>query len=169
MTKECPKCHIEKPLAEYYRRKTGFKAGKYYEKCKSCMKTRGRTYYFLNRERQLRLSLERKRRGVIEKRKFITAYKDKPCQDCGKRYPCYVMDLDHRDPKEKINEVASMVSSNLSIKVIEDEAQKCDVVCANCHRIRTHKKYAEVAKVVTAGHWKCSDKCATHFLGTQKC
>lgn len=152
MTKICPKCHVKKPIDEYYKRKTGLKAGKYYEKCKECMKRRGIEYYKTNRTRQLFLSLQRKHKYVLEKRKFLIEYKNKPCQDCGKTYPYYAMDLDHRNPKEKVKEVASMVSSNLSMDAILKEIKKCDIVCANCHRIRTHRKYAEVAKVVTAGH-----------------
>lgn len=48
------------------------------------------------------------------------------------------MDFDHRDPNEKKYTVARLIGSNYSLRVVERELSKCDVVCANCHRERTH-------------------------------
>jgi len=59
-----------------------------------------------------------------------------PCADCGISYPYYVMDFDHvRGQKQK--NVMELVPS-LSKKKIDDELAKCEIVCSNCHRIRTH-------------------------------
>ncbi len=137
--KYCPKCNTPKELSQFYKRKTGPKAGTTYEKCKQCMKERGKTYYRQNIDHLKKLTMMRTRKGVAIKRQFLIKYKDKPCMDCGKKYPPYVMDLDHRDPKDKINDVAAMVHWNFSIEKIKKEIDKCDIVCANCHRIRTHK------------------------------
>ena len=63
--------------------------------------------------------------------------KDIPCTDCGKKYPPFVMDFDHRDPNLKKGIVSRLVTWSGWKKMIE-EVKKCDVVCANCHRIRTH-------------------------------
>jgi hypothetical protein len=72
-------------------------------------------------------------------RAMITALKTgKPCMDCGNQFPPYVMDFDHRDPTLKKNNVAYMAHSSLDR--IMEEIEKCDLVCANCHRIRTHKR-----------------------------
>lgn len=65
---------------------------------------------------------------------IVNKAKDKPCADCGKRYPPYVMDLDHRG--DKFTDVSKMKS--YSIQRLLAEIAKCDVVCANCHRERTH-------------------------------
>ena len=43
------------------------------------------------------------------KREWIRAYKDRPCTDCGIKYPYYVMDLDHRDPSQKLFNPAILV------------------------------------------------------------
>lgn len=62
-----------------------------------------------------------------------------PCMDCGVQYPYYVMDFDHRDPTTKVGgvrEIAAGGSMNNMLKEID----KCDVVCANCHRQRTHDR-----------------------------
>ena len=52
-------------------------------------------------------------------------------------YPYYVMDLDHRDPSTKLYAPAKLITLGSMKKAIEEVA-KCDVVCANCHRERTH-------------------------------
>lgn len=154
--KKCSKCLKDLDLSNYYMRKTGHRSGEYYEKCKDCMKDRGRNYYHANHDRQLKLALIRRHRAYLEKRSFLIEYKNKPCLDCGIKYPFYVMDLDHRDFKNKVNNVSRMFTANWSLEKIKNEASKCDVVCANCHRIRTYKKFnskklnAEIAKVVTA-------------------
>lgn len=60
------------------------------------------------------------------------------------------MDFDHVNVRDKIKEVAYMVTRNWSLVKIKAEVKKCEVVCANCHRIRTYGKLAEIAKVVKA-------------------
>lgn len=69
---------------------------------------------------------------------FIRAAKDAPCVDCGVEYPHYVMDLHHRDPSDKLYTVSQMSGQNKSWVLIKAEIDKCDVICANCHRERHH-------------------------------
>ena len=59
-----------------------------------------------------------------------------PCIDCGINYPYYVMDFDHVRGQKHAN-VMELVST-LSKKRIDLEIAKCEIVCSNCHRIRTH-------------------------------
>ena len=84
-----------------------------------------------------------KRGYAYEKRQRLTALidslKDRPCADCGESYPPYVMDFDHVRGEKKFN-LTSMKASSSSEAAILAEAEKCDVVCANCHRIRTWSK-----------------------------
>lgn len=56
--------------------------------------------------------------------------------DCGVPYPYYVMEFDHRDPSQKLANIGRLLGN--SWKRLKDEIAKCDVVCANCHRERTH-------------------------------
>lgn len=69
---------------------------------------------------------------------FVNSLKNKQCMDCGIVYPPYVMDFDHRDPSEKINTISRIIRDMWSKKRILSEIEKCDLICANCHRIRTH-------------------------------
>ena len=148
--KYCKYCNKNKKAKDFYLRKMGNRAGKPYERCITCMKERGRKYYYENHDRQLRLAINRRHRYYQIKRKLIDSLKNKPCADCGILYPPYVMDFDHINGKIKLGNIGSMITRNLSLKNIKREINKCDLLCANCHRSRTHERKAVVAKVVTA-------------------
>lgn len=61
----------------------------------------------------------------------------KPCMDCGNHYPYPAMQFDHLPGTEKLGNVSTMVSKNYSMVKVMEEISKCDLVCANCHAIRT--------------------------------
>lgn len=66
----------------------------------------------------------------------IQGAKDRPCADCGRKYPGYVMQFDHiRDKKFCV-----ACYGGKSVKTVLAEIAKCEVVCANCHAERTHQK-----------------------------
>lgn len=80
-----------------------------------------------------------KNRAMLVKAKIRTLIyeaKDKPCMDCGISYPFFVMDFDHRPGEIKLFNPSQLPNCG-SIKNAITELTKCDVVCANCHRIRT--------------------------------
>ena len=80
----------------------------------------------------------RRKRRLEKFREIVSATKNKPCADCGKIYPYYVMDFDHvRGKKKWAIAQRSWVPSEKSLRA---EIAKCDVVCSNCHRERTHKR-----------------------------
>ena len=62
----------------------------------------------------------------------------KGCADCGYNKHPAALDFDHRDPKTKAIAIANLVACSPSMDRLRKELSKCDVVCANCHRIRTH-------------------------------
>jgi SepF-like predicted cell division protein (DUF552 family) len=73
--------------------------------------------------------------GLQTYKKF-QAYKDSPCTDCGKRFPPECMDWDH------VTGVKIMPVSRIrNLRDFLIEIEKCDLVCANCHRIRTSNRY----------------------------
>lgn len=78
------------------------------------------------------------RRG---KSKFVKALlrraKDVPCADCGGRFSNVSMDFDHiPDRGPKLFEL-SRCGGERTVADIEREMFKCEVVCSNCHRVRT--------------------------------
>lgn len=58
------------------------------------------------------------------------------CECCGYDKHSCALDFDHLDPKNKIRDIAKMHTTNL--KMLYEEMDKCQVLCANCHRIKTH-------------------------------
>lgn len=69
-------------------------------------------------------------------KRYINSLKaGRPCHDCGQTFPPFVMDFDHRDPSDKKYTISRMYDH--SNETIDKEIAKCDLVCANCHRIRT--------------------------------
>lgn len=68
---------------------------------------------------------------------LIIQHKNKTgCIKCKRKYPHYVLDLHHKKGSDKIMPVSKM--KRYSLKKILTEINKCEVVCANCHREITH-------------------------------
>lgn len=59
-----------------------------------------------------------------------------PCADCSESFPVYVMHWDHLPGFEKIGDISTMVA-NRNRDVVLEELKKCELVCANCHVLRT--------------------------------
>jgi L-lysine 2,3-aminomutase len=71
------------------------------------------------------------------KRMLSELKESRGCYDCGEKNPI-VLDFDHL--KDKKYNVSRMVHDGFSWKAILKEIEKCEVVCANCHRVRTHNR-----------------------------
>jgi hypothetical protein len=100
-------------------------------------KAASKRHYEANK--QSYLSRNKKYRQSI--RLYIQAMKEaSPCHDCGTSYPYYVMDFDHLDSQNKENDI-NFLSNTGRIGAVKREIEKCELVCANCHRIRTHQRY----------------------------
>lgn len=72
-----------------------------------------------------------------QRREIVNELKNVPCGDCGKRFPPYVMDFDHVRGEKSGGKGGVAIGPNWTKERILAEAAKCDVICANCHRIRT--------------------------------
>lgn len=73
---------------------------------------------------------------------YIRRAKSKPCADCNRRYPHYVMEFDHVRGV-KLFSVNVNGSTPITLSRLEAEIAKCDVVCSNCHRARTWRRVHE--------------------------
>ena len=107
---------------------------KYYLKNIDKIIEQSKNYYLKNKEKICKRAIKIKQ----DKKTFIRTLKNKLCADCGVKYPYYVMDFDHNGLIDK--EFGLNKGWNMSFEKIKKEAEKCDVVCANCHRIRTFKR-----------------------------
>lgn len=109
-------------------------ADKRHSRCKDCVNAQLREAWADNdRYGKKALQLERLAINAEIVRKVK---QDKPCMDCGLVFPMVCMDFDHRDPSIKEFNIASIRAG--SAERLRTEIAKCDLVCANCHRIRTH-------------------------------
>lgn len=102
------------------------------------------------RAREARYRAERRpsyvakqQRGYKKKRDGLQALvnelKSKPCSDCGGTFDPICMDFDHRPNEKKVGSIASIVASRNEPR-LRAEIAKCDLVCANCHRLRTKRR-----------------------------
>lgn len=74
-----------------------------------------------------------------EIKEYVNKVKDVPCADCGCRWPPEAMDFDHVRGV-KLKSIASYVSGAYRLELVKKEIEKCEVVCACCHRLRTHQR-----------------------------
>ena len=97
----------------------------HYETNKQTYKDRAREYSDQQRDRL---------RSIKDEAKSV------PCADCGVQYPPYVMDFDHVTGGPKRFNLANAPRAAVSTATMQTEIDKCEVVCANCHRERTHNR-----------------------------
>ena len=93
-----------------------------------------RRHYERNKEQYVQRAKERN----LALRKLVRDLKDIPCTDCKQSFPTYCMDFDHVRGKKKFT-IASN-TQRIGKKKLLAEIAKCEVVCANCHRIRTYNR-----------------------------
>lgn len=118
----CPKCKVSPST-------------KYNSYCRTCHLEVQKKYY-KNRPKSIIDSTLRRK----EERKSLSQEKrNKPCMDCGRSYPFYVMDFDHVRGEKKFN-ISCASARMVTIENLLEEISKCDVVCSNCHRERTWKR-----------------------------
>lgn len=68
--------------------------------------------------------------------KFIARLKEERgncCQDCGYDVQTLILQFHHRDPSTKTRAVGNVSNSH---HIMRSEAEKCDLLCPNCHAIR---------------------------------
>ena len=58
------------------------------------------------------------------------------CFDCRNKYPHYILEFDHKPQFKKIDNVYRVLRA-FGPEAAWAEVKKCDVVCANCHKLRS--------------------------------
>lgn len=126
--RRCGRCGVVRPLAMFYiesekRRAVKDGRSRFLKNCRVC-------------QQEKNLAWRRPRQEYADAVKI-----ERGCADCGLRNPEHpeIFDFDHLDPLTK----SSSVSNLLTAGTFEDmvaEIAKCEVVCSNCHRIRTRAR-----------------------------
>jgi 5-methylcytosine-specific restriction endonuclease McrA len=137
--KICSICGVAKSEQEFfYRNKL---AEKLHAQCKNCyvLKRRQiwRDHYYKYGSGYRERAVERSRRIKDALRGQMMQYlSDKGCVSCGNT-DIRVLEFDHIDPKTKSFSIARAIASTLSWENILKEIAKCQILCANCHKIKT--------------------------------
>lgn len=123
---------------------------KYYEANKDRIKAQTKAYAIAHPEetRAYKTRYRMEKREMIathrrsrkkERQELFNAIKlASGCVDCGYNENPIALDFDHRDSRHKRSDVSQMVNDSLTAAL--EEIAKCDVRCANCHRIKTEER-----------------------------
>jgi len=101
--------------------------------CRDCQHKFNKAYYEGNaKEEHLQKVKVRTNAAREAAREFVYQYLlAHPCEQCGETDP-RVLEFHHIGDKD--SDITRLVSGGWSIKRIQMEIDKCQVLCANCHR-----------------------------------
>lgn len=138
MKKICSGCGQERDAEQDFNWKYKDR-GIRHTRCKYCMSQVCRQHYQSNKQSYLDRARAREVLVTEDNQKRLIEYLVcHPCVDCGQT-DVRVLDFDHVRGKKSGN-ISRMVTNGYSWSTIEAEIAKCEVRCANCHRIREGKK-----------------------------
>jgi len=136
--KTCGRCGEEKNIDQFPQRKyrDGRRVPAPY--CRPCKREYDRNYWASNeqyRNSNVAHGEKRRERNIEYVQKVLE--ESGGCSDCPETNPI-VLEFDHL--RDKTHNISEMCRSTYSIEAIQQEIDKCEIVCANCHRIRTHNR-----------------------------
>lgn len=133
--KICTFCKKEKAIDEFNKNK--IKKDGHNNFCRECGKEKSKKYYNSNLNHHRKITNARSLKRKQENREFILKLlSTSKCSDCDIT-DIRVLEFDHLPEFKKKNDVSYLVSNGASINTIKEEISKCEIVCANCHKIRT--------------------------------
>lgn len=108
-------------------------------KNKEDQKACAKRFYHTHKEQMKARAIECTKVSRPRNKEYIKEYlRSHPCVDCGNS-DIRVLDFDHvYDSKHKC--VSTMAQNGSSLGKIKKEIEKCEVRCANCHRIVTYER-----------------------------
>lgn len=137
--KVCTVCGKFKPETDYY-----FKnkyANKLHSQCKVCYSEKRKLFWedhygkYGNGYRKR--AMERNKKLKTQTKKLLLSHlANKSCEDCGND-DIRVLEFHHLDPSSKAFSIAKGMANTYSWVKILREIDKCQILCANCHKIKT--------------------------------
>lgn len=114
--RHCPKC------GQYKNADTAFYRTRGHARCRECSRAEMRA-------------------RIAPLREWVTAYKlEHGCVECGYREHPAALEFDHLPGFEKTEQVSLLILGRATLERVKEEIAKCELVCANCHRIRTAER-----------------------------
>ena len=125
--KTCSRCELNKPASEF--RKDSSRKDGLYVYCKDCCKKVSHKRY---RERHAPAVAKRsKERDTLHRERINSIKAQNGCNRCDENdHRC--LDFHHIDPTTKVFVIGNNIKR--SWVVLEQEIEKCEILCANCHR-----------------------------------
>jgi hypothetical protein len=135
-TRVCSQCGLEKDEEEFPLRNHFTKRRQSY--CLDCKSKMHASWYERNKDYQKANAKKHRIESRTAAKEYIWNYLlTHPCISCDETDPV-VLEFHHRHGKDKA--VTEMASAGYPISRIQAEIDKCDVLCANCHRRLTAKE-----------------------------
>jgi len=119
---------------ETQQEKTRRWAREHYHRNKDKCKARHASWYAKNKE----YALEKQRIKKRERKLWAIEYLGGCCNRCGNTYHPSIYEFHHIDPTTKDRDPSKMMQ--LSKQKLQDELDKCILLCANCHRLEHHQE-----------------------------
>lgn len=123
--KKCSTCKIDKDESLFSKKRDKLQAV-----CKECHSIYRKKHYQENRQKYIDKA---RRNSKTYAEEFYQWLSDKSCFDCGNS-DIRVLEFDHLENKEF---ALSAKIGGRKLESLMDEINKCDIVCSNCHKIRT--------------------------------
>lgn len=128
MSKNCGKCKQDKDESEFSKKKS--KIDGLQPWCKVCKKEYDRIWYS-KRENKDKQNTSNRRNRKKYRQQLNDLKAEQGCKNCPESDPC-CLDFHHHND-DKVSEVSTILAGTSFSKALE-EANKCVVLCANCHR-----------------------------------
>jgi hypothetical protein len=139
LVKICTVCGLSKDPSDYFYRNKH--SEKLHAQCKQCYlekrRLKWKEYYYKHGSKYRENATIRNRKLKNKLRSQMLEYlSDKSCLNCGIS-DVRVLDFDHIDPLTKSFSIARAIADITSWDKILIEIDKCQILCANCHKIKT--------------------------------
>jgi hypothetical protein len=143
-TRECYRCGEIKPADQFaWRRRAKAERDTF---CRPCRSAYGKEHYAANRTVYIEQARIQKERLQLERTRYLLDYFGRhPCADCGEADPV-VLEFDHL--RDKLFSIGQELTRRRWSSILA-EIEKCEVVCANCHRRRTARRRGSLRAVLT--------------------
>lgn len=170
--KQCTACRQHKSKDNYYTKKRSKlrKDGSIhswvglYAKCKPCTDRQNEASKHKYKDWYKQYRVDNKERISERGKAFYTKQKDNwwtlastliklVCKDCGYNKHSAGLEFNHIDPKEKEYNIHYLMKRPFNekwIKLFKAEIQKCEILCATCHKVH-HAKYNFLEKSLKSG------------------
>lgn len=109
--------------------------------CKPCHREYNREHYQANKQ----VYIDKARKNDLKYLQLIREYiwnylLEHPCLHCGEDDP-RVLEFDHLDPSIKSFNISEASKNVSKIETVQAEIDKCQILCANCHRRKTFDQF----------------------------